>query len=340
MAEFPVATSNFENLRVGGPATANNDPASRLDGSPAAEKLRALRQHTADMRSLLPDSDVMNSLRADRSASLARLNRLRAPAQAGGFNIRNEEHVSVVDEKKKLAEIETELDRLTAIDAPRAEKWSAASAVLNAVEGWLRTGIPDGYLLAPVADPPLSEILKKGERIDDAIARLERRCRELAADRHRISSSPYPSAVAKQKAAEQINALADAAAPYCTGTLEFLDDVRFSEKQVTSTVYNIENARGAPVAISTQTDAVGLLCWLMRDVLIEKLHREIDQDADDQNALSAEQRAEQLSQIDADLLATEREVACLVWQMRRDGVEYRVQQNRARCDLGRRTCRG
>ena len=157
-----------------------------------------------------------------------------------------------------MDEIETELDRLTAIDAPRAERWRAAGAVLNAVEGWLRTGIPDGYMLAPVADPPLSEILRKSERIDDAIARLERRAGSWLPTSTGFPSAAFPSSVAKAQAAEQINALADAAAPFVAGCVEFLDQVRWPERQVTMLVYNVPNAPGA-VAISTETDAVGLI---------------------------------------------------------------------------------
>lgn len=121
MAEFPVAKSNFEAmLTARGPVGANNDPVAWLPEA-AGVKLRALRQRADDMRSLLPDSDVMNGLRAERAASEARLKRLRAPAQLGGFAIRDDQHPSVVDEQAKLDALAAELARLVEIDSARGK---------------------------------------------------------------------------------------------------------------------------------------------------------------------------------------------------------------------------
>ena len=317
MAEGFPATSNFETMLARGPVGTGNDPVAWLPDS-AAVKLRALRQHTDDARALLPDTETMNALRAERASSTARLKRLRDPAQAGGFGIKDENNQSVIDERARLDGIEAELDRLTAIDNVRSEKWRAAGGIVTGVEGWLRTGIPDGSTLVAVDDPPLAEILRKNERADDAIDRLARRRRELIADRHRIASAPFPSSVAKARVADQINALADSAVPYTAGCVEHLDEARLAERQMRAMVYNVPNAPGA-IAQATETDAVGLIAWLMRDVLIERLHREIDEDSDDEHALSAEQRREQQAVLDADLLDVEREVAALTWQMRRDG---------------------
>lgn len=118
--------------------------------------------------------------------------------------------------------------------------------------------------------------------------------------------------------AEQISAMADAAAPYCSGVLEHLGAVAFAERQVSATVYNVPNAPGA-IAISTEINSVGLIAWLLRDQLIAKINAEIDADSDDGNALTQEQRQEQQAVIDADLLEIERQLAKLIWQMRADG---------------------
>ena len=47
--------------------------------------------------------------------------------------------------------------------------------------------------------------------------------------------------------------------------------------------------------------------WLCKDQLTERIEREIDAVADDENALTLEQRTEQLAVISADKLACERE---------------------------------
>jgi hypothetical protein len=174
---FPVATSNFENI-ARGPVGTSRDPVDRLPES-AAAKRRALRQHAADMRALMPDSDALNVLRMDKAASEARLKRLRDPAQSGGFNIKDENHSAIVDEKSKLTAITSELARLNEISEVRSAKWREAGAIAQGVENFLRTGIPDGSSLVAVDDPPLAEILKKGERIVDGIDRLQRRCRAV-----------------------------------------------------------------------------------------------------------------------------------------------------------------
>jgi hypothetical protein len=50
-----------------------------------------------------------------------------------------------------------------------------------------------------------------------------------------------------------------------------------------------------------------VLFWLHKDAIIERIEREIDAIADDANALTLEQRTEQVALISADKLATERE---------------------------------
>ena len=56
----------------------------------------------------------------------------------------------------------------------------------------MRDGIPPGCVLEAVEDDPVAELLKEGERIGDAVERYRHRLRELAADRPRINSGPWP----------------------------------------------------------------------------------------------------------------------------------------------------
>ena len=53
--------------------------------------------------------------------------------------------------------------------------------------------------------------------------------------------------------------------------------------------------------------ALPLLFWLHRETLTERIEAEIDALADDANALTAEQRTEQVGEIDRDRLAIQRE---------------------------------
>lgn len=53
-----------------------------------------------------------------------------------------------------------------------------AGHVVGNVEDWLKAGVPGGCTFGEVPDPPISDILNKGERIDDGIERVRRRQRE------------------------------------------------------------------------------------------------------------------------------------------------------------------
>ncbi len=61
--------------------------------------------------------------------------------------------------------------------------------------------------------------------------------------------------------------------------------------------------------LTTQADpaALPVLFWLHHDLIVEKIQAAVDAIADDAHALTLEQRAELLGQIDVDRLAVERE---------------------------------
>jgi hypothetical protein len=66
-------------------------------------------------------------------------------------------------------------------------------------------------------------------------------------------------------------------------------------------------------------DMLALMTWLHRDALIAALDREIDEVADDPNALTAAQRQKAEAEVRADLLAVQRQEAELVWKAQGDG---------------------
>ncbi|MCK1640337.1 hypothetical protein IVA95_22690 [Bradyrhizobium sp. 157] len=59
-------------------------------------------------------------------------------------------------------------------------------------------------------------------------------------------------------------------------------------------------------------DTLGLFAWLYRDALIAALDREIDAIADDENALTAEQRRDAETDLLGDLLQAERDECSLI----------------------------
>jgi hypothetical protein len=105
-----------------------------------------------------------------------------------------------------------------------------------------------------------------------------------------VRSSPWPSSLAKTAARELIDQLADAGAPNLDGAIENGMDIAFATKRVQSTVYNVVNSPGA-VAYAEMQDVLGLLAWVLRDQLLDKIDAGFDEISDDKNALDARQRA-------------------------------------------------
>jgi len=313
MAGLPTAQPGEDFIRA--PLTPSGGPADWLDGRGqprAADKMRKLAQHTEDCRSLLPESEQMQDLRTQRQREQHHQDRMLKSQGLGGFGLPDSDN-RVVASRNKIAALTKEIDRLQAIYDERAGRWQKSGHVLRAVEDWLASGIPGGCSLIEVDDVEIKDILKKNETVATALDRVQRRQRELVADRHRVRSACFPSKDAKAKAIAQINALADAGAPYVEGLIEHMGEITFSEKQRTIMVYNVD--KPGAVAIDNPPDAIGLVAWLCRDMLVAKIGEAIDAVADDGAALSERDRQVQEAEIATDLLDIERQEASLVWQL-------------------------
>ena len=289
----------------------------------AADKLRMLRQRSADAhRLMVPFEDIRTASAAKTDAENA-VKRLLAPAGEGGFNLKPDAP-QVVTAERAVAKATDEFKRLQERQATRAAAWQSASAALANVETWLRDGRPSGTVLHDdEVDPPK---LNKGESLLDGIERLRRRTRELRADLHRIESAPFPSGHAKQRMREQVEALATQGAPSVTLLVEHDGKVEFQTQRVQAEVYGAEQRA---LAFSETVDAVALVAWLHRDALIAALDKEIAAEADDKAALSHTDRELRTSEAMSDLLAVEGTEAALVWRAMDEKlpVEFRADIN-------------
>ena len=135
--------------------------------------------------------------------------------------------------------------------------------------------------------------------------------RELRADLRRIESAPYPSSSAKAQMRAQIEALAMQGAPSVSGIVEHDGGkIAWPTQSVRAEIYNT----GLPaVGFCEVPDAVALLAWLHRDLLIKRLDAEIATESDDAASLSHEARQQREAEVQSDLLAVERDEASLVW---------------------------
>src|SRR5207248_1704079 len=66
---------------------------------------------------------------------------------------------------------------------------------------------------------------------------------------------------------------------------------------------------------------VPLFCWLLKDALLEKLDEEIDALADDESALTDEERGERLAALAAELLQAERREELLIVTAEAEGLQ-------------------
>ena len=287
-----------------------NDPTAVLDGQPLT-KMIALHQRAIDLHLAVPEFSTVQEVAHVKAQHANRIADLTRHRSEGGFGQPDDAGV-VVAELRRLERATAELKRVTTLKEVRADRWRIASQLERAVTDWLLSGgIPGGCVIEAVEDAPLTELLKKGETIADGVERYRHRLRELAADLHRVKSAPWPSSAAKAAAKAQIDALAEAAQPDIDRCIEHGLPVGFV---TTMQIGAVRNAGVPGAAAFTETpDAFGLLCWLFRDQLLARINEQLDEIADDGEALSEQQRQEAEATITGDTLAVERSECGLIW---------------------------
>jgi hypothetical protein len=275
----------------------------------AAERLRQLRQHAADLHALtVPFEDIREASEA-RTAAAQRLTRLLAPRSENGFNL-DPTDARVIEQQKLVDKLNDDFQRLNERNETRSAAWRTASQTLSAVETWPRNGRPHGTTLLDYDGP--EPVLAKGENgLLDAISNRRRRVREIKATLHRIGSAPYPSAHAKTQMRAQIEALAMLGAPDVSNLIEHDRQIVWPTQRVQSQVVGTATPS---LAFAEMDAAIPLLVWLNKDALIKRLDAKIDAEADPKAALSHEARQQQEAEVMGDLLACERDEAALVWQ--------------------------
>jgi len=284
-----------------------NDPTVVLPEA-AAAKFVQLRQRASDLHAATPRFEAVQEVAHEKLRHEKRIADLIRPKSEGGFGL-GELAPQVVIERRELERAQKELTRLTTLKEARGARWTVAKQLEGRIIDWaLRGGVPGGCSLEVVEDAPVSELLKKGERIADAVERHRHRLRELAADRHRLKSAPWPSSVAKEKAKAEIERLAEAGAPDVDRAIEYGLPISFPMVSLSSLVRGTEPA----LAFTETVDVFGVLCWLFKDQMLAKCNAALDEIADDKAALSQQQREEMEAEISASVLAIERaEVACI-----------------------------
>lgn len=278
------------------------DAADRLP-VPARDKVKALRIENATnygaLRALTEQLDEVRTkkIRAEMDlATLTRANHDRDHAGDYGKGLKADDPAvqaaaAVVGNlKSDFAIISTAHDNAHA-------RWESGSHTLTAIDGYASDLQRNRAPIKSFSGAPVS--VRKGETVVDAIERCRRRGRELQSDLLAARAAPRPSAEAKKIARTQIEGLAETGRPDVLNVVEYGEQIKWPEDPG----HFIAN-QGPPPA---QVNTVALLAWLNRDALIAAVSREIDEVADDANALTDEERGKRTKTVGADLLAVQRE---------------------------------
>jgi hypothetical protein len=274
---------------------------------------RKVCQHADDAHAIIPEFEQVRELSMRKIDAANSLKRLTDHPQDFGRGLPETDPLAVAAQKH-LDKMTADFERLNQLQEVRSAAWQSASQAKAACEDWLRHGVPGNCQIEAIEiEPPK---LLKGEGIIDTIERLRRRCRELKADAHRISSSPFPSSYCKQRMRAQVEALAMQGAPNVSALIEIDGKVEFQTQRLQSEVH----AERRLLAFAQVPDTLALTCWLHKDALIAALDREISTESDDPNSLSHEAREMAEAEVMSDLLLTERDICSLIWRGQADGL--------------------
>jgi hypothetical protein len=290
-----------------------------VDGLPpgGATRLQGMRERAADLGVLARNSfEIEQDLRTETGQIENRIKNLTAPRGDGGHGL-GDDDPRVRAEQKNLDLKTAELARRRELSEVRGHEQQVLLRLIGNCETWLRGGGRPGGTRIVAFDGELPSP-KAGTDLPAAIEDRRRRLRELAADRHRVESAPFPSAGAKAKGRNQIAALGELGRLDVTALLEHgANEFGWPLKMHQITIHNSTEPL---IGFIELVDFEAVLAQLVPDLLLKSLDRELNEAADDASALSDVQRQKALAVIDGDILATERVETELVWLAREKGM--------------------
>jgi hypothetical protein len=297
-----LAVSNDLPRPVRNPLMPALTPEDKLPAASAA-KLRRLMSERDDLFTLLrASSDVRFSLWTDRrgvAAAIARYKQTPRPIsdddpRVAGLLIRG-------------GEIESELARVQETHEARSAAVQALGHLLDNVLLPYLDRQPAGRQLP--AYQGLVPALRKGKAAAERLDEVRAEIAGIEAEAERALSAPRPSAEAKQVAAGIVARLAAEGAPDVRRLLVGGDEIAWP-----ANLESLTSIRSMSETVSRlrMFDGLKFVAWLIPDVLIAALDREIAAKADDRNALTVQQRDAKVADLDARRLLLEREEEALI----------------------------
>jgi len=295
----------------------------------AAEKLRQLRARDQDAGALLQHwsgqkSEVMQrkqraELRlreltdpevAARTGSTPVIRTRLTPDQDGRI-VADFDHPSV---RQAVAERDAAQREFGEIDsriaAIHSKRWGSG---LRRLKDWLVSLPPRNV----EAHDSAVNVPKK-----TTIEAARERIAALKADIREAQSAPFPRAVVRAQLHAEVRALAARGAPNLLPSIEAGQPLAWPMLQVRGEITAV-SGDGLPARGFTQhaiADTLAIFCWLHRDAILSALNAEIDALADDENALTDQQRASKITALRAQLLDAERIEEALIEKTEAEGV--------------------
>ncbi|MPY74709.1 MAG: hypothetical protein GEU87_10645 [Alphaproteobacteria bacterium] len=315
-------------------ALAGRDPADRLPPE-AAEKLQVLRDareqagtlvraestrvHEARQEWQRARSHVVELEKAYAAGSMMRTTRIREPRGDGLDDLElhpkervlvekisiDPDHQRLAVERSKVNRLKAALDRRQAELARQQEAMNTLGALLNACEEYLRR-LPRRAVVE--LDDGGSTKAPKGD-VAAAVEHARETLRSILEEIIDVVSAPRPSSEVKAALAQRIATMGRA--PGVDSFMTGSGGIDLPTKRVQN-LSAIMSDGSAGVCAGSIDDTAGLLFWLCRGQLTERLNDLVDEIVEDDCALSTEERAERLAGLKARALEVQRnEVALL-----------------------------
>jgi hypothetical protein len=230
----------------------------------------------------------------------------------------------IVAERTKLGLVDAELARLAIVMRDQQEIATARRELASNLSEFVAR-LPRGTIAEAFSGGLVAAFKSTVTSVDagsaaETIEQKRRRIRELTSDLDATRVAPMPSREAKQKMRDQVAALAERGEANVYGLISSGGAIEWPLATSRSAIYGEKENF---LAVSTFPDALAIWAWTLPDSLIARLDRAIDEGTDDSTALTVEERARRIAEIEADILANSREEEALIEKIESSGVPVR-----------------
>ncbi|MER9169858.1 hypothetical protein NKI12_21240 [Mesorhizobium australicum] len=210
--------------------------------------------------------------------------------------------------QSKLADLTAEIERLEQRRDPWISKANVVGRLINTLDRYLGE--------TPIAALQAWSVPIKAVKADTIPAVLDRLA-GLRADLVDVDTRPWPAADAKRRALEEIEYLALKGTVAVSKSIDYRNQLGWplASADVVLRGYGKRDAQGRPDLYNEHTVSpdVALTVWLFKDQVTARIMAELDEFANEERALSEEQRASMTARVNGSLLAEQRLLSQLIW---------------------------